>query len=161
MEKASTVVRDILQEILVQNAEQAIQAVDSQTAIRYMNRYMAEIDAQGISLGYTSVSSLADNITIADGAINGLIYNTAIRLLSSYDIQPNAQLASSAKTGLRAMRKLAVTVTATSFPCTLPIGSGNERENTFDRDHFFPCPEDSVLTEQDGNILLEDSTGEP
>ena len=160
METAASVVRDILQEILVQGSEQAIQAVDSETAIRYMNRFMSEIAAKGISLGYTSVTSLADPVTIADGAINGLIYNVAIRLLSSYDITPNAQLGANARDGMDAMRHLAVTISPTSFPCTLPIGSGNEQENTFNNQHFYGCPADSILTEQNGNILLEDQTGE-
>ena len=56
METASTVIKDALQEILVQAQEQPIQAVDSSTAIRYMNRFMANLDAKGISLGYTVVS---------------------------------------------------------------------------------------------------------
>ncbi len=161
METAESVVRDILQEILVQGSEQAIQSVDSQTAIRYMNRYMSEIDAGlGISLGYTEVTSLADPITIADGAINGLIFNTAIRLLSSYDVQPNAQLRDSAKTGLSAMRKIARTPRVTILPSTLPLGSGNQGFNNFETRRFFPGQESSILDEQNGNILLEDSTND-
>ena len=158
METAQTVVSDILQEILVQGSEQAINAVDAQTAIRYMNRFMASLSAQGVSLGYTTVSSLSDSITIADGAIEGLIYNTALRLVSSYDVQPNQFLVANARDGLKAMRKLGVTITASSHPCTLPIGSGNEQENTYTNDHFYDCPDDSILTEQNGNILLEDAT---
>ena len=61
---------------------------------------------------------------------------------------------------MNAMRHLAVTVTASSMPCTAPIGSGNEQDNTFSNQHFYDCPEDSILTEQNGNILLEDSTSE-
>lgn len=159
METAESVVRDILQEILVQESEQNIEAVDSQTAIRYMNRFMFEIDAGlGISLGYTEVTSLADPITIAAGAINGLIYNTALRITSSYDIQPNAQLASSARSGLDAMRKIARVARRTVHPSTLPLGSGNEGFNDFEHAHFFPGEEVTILDEQNGNILLEDKT---
>ncbi len=160
METGQSVVNDILQEILVQGSEQAIQAVDAQTAIRYMNRFMASLDAQGISLGYTEVTSLADPITIPAGAIEGLIFNTATRLLSSYDIQPNQFLIVNARDGLKAMRQLGVTIAPTQFPCTLPIGSGNEGDSTFNTDHFYGCPDDSILTEQNGNILLEDATGD-
>ena len=161
METGQSVVNDILQEILVQGSEQAIQAVDAKTAIRYMNRFMASLDAQGISLGYTEVTSLADPITIPTGAIEGLIFNTATRLLSSYDIQPNQFLIVNARDGLKAMRALGVTVAPTQFPCTLPIGSGNEQENTFNNTHFYPCDGDSVLTERGGHILLEDNTEAP
>lgn len=161
METADSVVSDILQEILVQSSEQAVQAVDGQTVIRYMNRFMSEIDAGlGISLGYTEVTSLADPITIADGAINGLIFNTALRLLSSYDVIPNAFLVTSAASGLKAMRKIARNPRVTAHPSTLPIGSGNEGFSNFNTTHFYPGEEPSILTEQNGNILLEDSTND-
>ena len=103
---------------------------------------------------------MAEPITIADGAIIGLIYNVAIRLLSSYDITPNAQLGANARDGIDAMRHLAVTIAPTSFPCTLPIGSGNEQENTFNNQHFYACPDDELLTEREGSILLESNTHE-
>lgn len=161
METAETVVRDILQEILIQGSEQKIQGVDANTAIRYMNRFMFEIDAGlGITIGYTAVTSLSDPITIADGAINGLIYNTAMRLLSSYDITPNGQLSGNAQSGLNAMRKIARVPRRTRFQSTLPIGSGNERFNNFNNIHFFPESKDSILNEQNGHILLEDTTNE-
>ena len=159
MKTGQTVVNDILQEILVQGSEQAIQAVDAQTAIRYMNRFMASLSAQGISLGYTNITSLADSITIPDGAIEGLIYGTALRLVSTYDIQPNQFLQQNARDGLKAMRDLAVIVRPSIMPCTLPVGSGNEQNGTFNNNHFFSCEDESILTEQNGNILTEDNTG--
>ena len=158
METGQSVVNDILQEILVQGSEQAINAVDAQTCIRYMNRFMNSLASQGINLGYTNITSLADSITIPDGAIEGLIFGTSTRLLSTYDIQPNQFLIANARDGIKAMRQIAVNITATSFPCTLPIGSGNEQENTYNDDHFYTCPSDTILTEQNGSILLEDNT---
>ena len=160
METGQSVVNDILQEILVQGSEQAIQAVDAQTAIRYMNRFMNALAAQGVSLGYTNITSLADPITIPDGAIEGLISNTAIRLLATYDITPNQFLVVNAREGLAAMRQLGVTIGASRFPGTLPIGSGNEYEGGFNTGKFYPDEQDSILTEQNGHILLEDSTGD-
>lgn len=161
METADTVVRSILQEILVQGSEQAIKGVDAQEAILYMNRWMAEQAAMGISLGYTEVTSLTDPITIAGGAINGVVYNVALNLVSSYDITPNIRLVTSANNGLKAMRKIARVPQVTKHPSTLPVGSGNEHGFLFDHDHFFPGEPDSILTEQNGNILLEDNTEAP
>ncbi|MBL4622910.1 MAG: hypothetical protein JKY89_10970 [Immundisolibacteraceae bacterium] len=160
METAETVIKDVLQEILVQASEQDIQSVDFQTAKRYMNRMMASFAASGISLGYTKVINPTDPITIPDGAIEGLIFNLAMRLVTSYDIPVAGTLAVSAREGKNAMRKLSITVRPTSMPCTLPIGSGNEGENTFNNNHFYGCPESEVLTEQGGSILLEDGTHE-
>ncbi len=43
METANTVIVDALQQILVQASEASISADEAQTAIRYMNRYMARL----------------------------------------------------------------------------------------------------------------------
>ena len=71
-----------------------------------------------------------------------------------------AELNQNAKDGLQEIRRIAVTVQPTAFPCTLPIGSGNEQENTFNNNHFYPCPDDELLTEREGAILLESNTHE-
>jgi len=62
-------------------------------------------------------------------------------------------LAISARDGLNAMRNLSVFIQPTQFPCTLPIGSGNEYDDSY---RFYPCVEDELLTETGGSILLED-----
>jgi len=156
MEKASVVIKDILQEILVQASEQDVQAVDSNTCIRYMNRFMAALDAKGIALGYTKVTNVTDDITIPDGALEGLIFNVALRLVTSYDIPPGPALAMNAREGLDAMRSIAVINIPSRFPSTLPIGSGNE--DNFDDNHFYPEPEDAIDGEFGGNIQLESDT---
>jgi hypothetical protein len=157
METAESVINDALQEILVQASEQQIQAVDFRTAVRYMNRMMAGFDSKGISLGYTVVSDPTDEITIPDGAIEGLIFNLAVRLSTSYDIPVSATLAVNAAEGLKAMRRIAVVVPPTSFPSSLPVGSGNEGDG-FGADHFYPQTAAELEAEQGGSIGLEDST---
>lgn len=157
METAESVITDILQEVLVQASEQPIEAVDFQFVVRYMNRYMAEL-AVTIPLGYTVVSKPNDLITIPDGAINGLIFNVALKILNSFDIQVGPTLFENAKDGKFAMRKLSRNLVSTKHPTTLPIGSGNEcgiRNNK-----FYSGEETTILTEQNGNILLEDTTNE-
>ena len=159
MERASVIIKDILQEILVQASEQQVQAVDSNTTIRYMNRFMAEQDALGVSLGYTKITNPDDFVTLPDGALNALIFNVALRLATSFDIPPMATLAESARIGMSALRKLAVNIKPSTNPSTLPIGSGNEDEsNDFQNSHFFPENPDSVATEGGGTIQLESET---
>ena len=68
-ETAAEVTKDILQELLVQGAEQPLTADETQTVIRYMNRYMTQLAAMGTNLGYTKVTNLGDPITIPDGAV--------------------------------------------------------------------------------------------
>ena len=160
METAQTVINDALQEILVQASEQPIQPVDFQTARRYLNRMMSSFDAQGISLGYTKVANPNDIITIPDGAIEGVIFNLAVRLLPQYDLPLTAEMQRNAREGREAMLNIALEINATPMPCTLPIGSGNEGDYVDNDYHFYPCPSDEALTEQSGSILLEDQTND-
>ena len=139
METAESVINDALQEILVQASEQALQTVDFQTGRRYLNRMMNTTPFN--LLGFTTVTNPSDNITIADGAIEGVVFNLAKKLLTSYDMPLTAELLQSASNGLEEIRRIAVVVKPTSFPCTLPIGSGNEQENTYNNQHFYACPD--------------------
>jgi len=156
METAESVINDALQEILVQASEQALQTVDFQTGRRYLNRMMTTTPFN--LLGFTTVTNPSDAITVPDGAIEGVVFNLAKRLLTTYDVALTPELLQSARDGLAEIRKIAVVVKPTSFPCTLPIGSGNEQENTFNNQHFYPCPDDELLAEQGGSILLESDT---
>ena len=158
METASVVVKDILQEILVQAAEQPVQGVDSQTCIRYMNRYMSELDAKGLSLGYSKITNVADTVTIPDGAMNGLIYGVALQVITSYDIIPSQSLLIKSASAYDAMLQIAVEPIPTQLPNTLPIGSGNEGD-TIRTTHFYPGQEDEQIElEQQGYIQLESGT---
>ena len=156
METATEVINDILQEIVVQASEQPIQPVDFQTARRYLNRMMATVPFVG--LGYTTITSPSALVTIPDAAVIGVIKNAAVLLLSTYDMPITVELNAAAKDGLKEIRRLTVVVLPTQMPCTMPIGSGNEEENSFNNQHFYACPDDEVLTEQGGSILLESDT---
>ena len=158
METAQSIIDDSLQAILVQASEQPIEPVDFQTARRYLNRMMATTPYN--NLGYTIVTQPNDPVTVADGAIEGIVFNLAVKMLATYDMPLTAELNQNAKDGLQEIRRIAVTVQPTAFPCTLPIGSGNEQENTFNNNHFYPCPDNELLTEREGAILLESNTHE-
>lgn len=155
METAQDVVNDILQEILVQANEQSIEAVDFQFVVRYMNRYMSEL-AVTAPLGYTEVTNPTDLITIPAGAINGLVYNVALQVLNSYDIDVGPTLYQNAKRSRKIMLKIARNTVRTKHPSTLPIGSGNECNDSV----FYTGETDATVTEQNGNIILEDVTNQ-
>jgi hypothetical protein len=163
MELASTVILDILQEMQVQASEQPIQAADSTTVIRYMNRFMASLAVRGVSIGYTKIVNPSDLVTIPDGALDGLIFSVAKRLLNQYDIPLTAELQLSCKEGMDAMWKLGVTSAPTSHPSTMPIGSGNEGYGNGNGNggitHFYPGSDEEIVgTEDNKNIGLESNT---
>ena len=156
-ETAGEVASDILLELVVLGADADLDPSETLSTLRYMNRFMSMIAAKGINLGYTQVTSLDDTLTIADGAIIGLIKNVAKLVAPQYGAVVTPELHEAAKDGLDAMRRLGTTITASSMPCTLPRGSGNEGDvqNGW---KFYDCPADQILTETDRNIILEDDT---
>ena len=156
-ETAGSLIFDSLQSILQQASEEPTLNVDFQTAVKYMNRMMTGFAANGIALGYTSVSAPNDVITIPDGAMEGVIFNLAIRLSPTYDITPSQDLRISASEGKSAMRKLSRNKVKTKHPSTLPIGSGNEGFHNFNSTHFYPGVDNEVLAETGSSILLEDT----
>ena len=78
MATVAQVAKAALQRILVQASESPLEPDEYQDFIFAMNNYMAQLDAQGISLGYTEVSDLGDTVTIPTGALRGLIAKMAI-----------------------------------------------------------------------------------
>ena len=160
-ETAESVIKDALIEIVVLGAEAPLEPVDAQGAVRYLNRMMAAFDAEGIDLGYTEVTTLASPITVALGAVEGMVFNLAKRLWTQYaDGQPvPGDLLLKARDGLESMRAVAVSFGATEFPNTLPIGSGNQTE-TFTNQRFYPDLQDDILAESTGSIGLETDTAD-
>lgn len=156
METASQVIVSSLQAILVQGASQPIQTEDFQSARAYLNRMMST--APYNKLGYTQVTNPNDLITIPDGALEGVIFNLAVKLLATYDMPLTTELNLNAKDGLKEIRRIAIVTLPTAMPCTLPIGSGNEQRNSYINNNYYACPDAEVLSEQGGSILLETDT---
>jgi hypothetical protein len=145
-ETAQTLVSDILQEVLINSAEQSIPAVDFQTAVRYLNRYMSMQDADGVKLGYTEVVNPTDAITVPAGAINGMIYNVALQLATTYDVVVTPELAMKAQAGLNIMIKLGSPIQGTKYTSNTPRGSGNYNDTFSDFNFYDGCCEDNAAT---------------
>lgn len=156
-ETAGSVIKSALQEILVQASEAPLEPDETIDALLYMNRFMAAQAANGIALGYTEVDDTSDVITIPGGAIEGLVFNLAMKLAPQFGKVVDVTLARNAKDALATMRNIAVKVGRAQFPNTLPRGSGNEDDGVR-QDQFYPDHGGQILTEQTGPILLEDDT---
>ena len=156
-ETANTVIVDALQELLIQASEAPIEADEAQTAIRYLNRMMARFDAQGVSLGYTTVSNLGDEVTVPDGAYDGVVKNLALSLAKQYGATPSADLVAEARDAFDAMQMLSLTIYETRYGPTLPIGSGNEGDAVLS-DHFYPDDQDAIYNETNNYIATEEDT---
>lgn len=158
MATVAQVAKASLQRILVQASEAPLEADEYQDFIFSMNNFMSQLDAQGVSLGYTTVSDLADEVTIPAGALRGLIANMAIEVSPDYGGVVTEALAIAAREGLKTMRMLGQRIQSTRYPSTLPVGSGNEAIGFGYNQHFYPDSEAEILAESTGAIGLEANT---
>jgi hypothetical protein len=158
MAKVSQIIKASLQKILVQASEADIEASEAQDFIFAMNNYMLDLDAKGISLGYTAVSDLGDNVTIPTGALRGLIYNMAIEMAPEFNATATQEVIAIASAGLKTMQLLGQTMPQSQYPNTLPVGSGNEHNVGLLTSHYYPDLEDEILAETTGSIVLESGT---
>ena len=126
IETAGELIKDALIELNVQAQEQTIPAVDLATGIRYLNRMMQMLDADGVKLGYTLVNAPNDPVTVPAGAYDGMVFNLALRLANGFDVMTNPELQMSARESKKVLYKLGVNLNKMNFPSLLPIGSGND-----------------------------------
>ena len=155
MATVSQIAKASLQRILVQASEADLEPDEYQDFIFAMNNYMLALDAEGVKLGYTEVSSLGDDVTIPAGALRGLIANMAIEVAPDYSGIVSPALANAAKEGMKAMRRLGQTIVATAYPSTLSRGSGHEHGRLYNSEHFYSDLESEILAETTGAITLE------
>lgn len=158
MATVAQVAKASLQRILVQASEAPLEPDEYQDFIFAMNNYMAQLDAEGISLGYTEVSDLGDTVTIPTGALRGLIANMAVEVSPDYGGVISEGLALAARQGLKTMRLIGQRIGSSYLPTTLPIGSGNEEDVYGFGGHFYPDQEAEILAETTGSIGLEVNT---
>jgi hypothetical protein len=160
MATAAQVAKASLQKILAQATEAPIEASELQDFIFGMNAYMLDLDASGVSLGYTVVTDGGDDVTVPDGALRGVIYNMAVEMAPEFDGTITPVTAKIASDSMKTMRLLGQTMGESRFPSTLPIGSGNEGCNSRLSRRFYPDQQAEILAETTGSISLEVDTNE-
>lgn len=124
--KASELITDALEEIVVQQEEADVEQAEGRAALRTLNDMMAMWAAQGIYLGYTNLDNLGEDVNIPDGAILGVKAHLGIMLANKYIVPVTPELIMKANKGWEAILSLAVTVEKSQYPDTLPQGSGND-----------------------------------
>lgn len=114
-----------LRGILVQAADAALEPDEYSDAIFALNNFMADLEANGTVLGFTSVTNVADEVTVPAGAMRGIIANLAIEIAPDYNGMVSPALAESARTGLITLKRLGAKKITSSLPANLPKGGGN------------------------------------
>lgn len=152
--KAEMYVRDALQEIGQQAAEQPVKADEMATGIRYANRIASSYAKLG--LGYTYITSSSQEVTIPTWAEWWFVLMLAKALMPQFpsvDDSTKITLDQNLREAWKNLLDNQQENPVTTYPSTLPIGSGNEYVWN---DRFYPVDENNILQENGDNILLED-----
>jgi len=157
MATAKEVITDALEDIGVVSAEEPLESDDGQVTKRGLNDMMTMWAAQGINLGFTIVSDLGDDITVADGALAGVKANLAIFIAPKFKADVTPSLVLKAKNGMDAILNLVVTPIGMEYPDILPKGSGNTYPGVYS-DTFYTERNAEIVTETGGAIALEEDT---
>ena len=158
MALASEVIDRAASLIVVRAAEQPLTADEVNTFIELLNDMLTEWEAAGIALGFTKVHDRGDEMTVADSTLRAIKYNLAICAAPEFDKQVPPALSGIADASYRNLLMQFITPPSTSFPNTLPIGTGNECNGSI---RYFPGPEENVLLDEiDGSLLVEENTGD-
>lgn len=153
--KAEELIRDALQELGVQAAEQPITPDQIQTGIRYTNDMMEEYDY--LNLGYSIIDSASDDITVPGFARTWMKKQLALHLAPQFTATSMVPMISQqASRALDNLLMQSLEIGEMSMPATLPVGSGNELWND-DGLTFYPEGPETIETEDGQNILTEDN----
>jgi hypothetical protein len=155
MATASTFINAAARSIRVKRT--GVDLTDNQIndAIETMNDVMAELDSEGVKLGYSIVLSATDEVTIPDWANAMLKTSLAIRLADDYGRPVSGVLAAKAANSFDAVLRRVVNIGPVSFPSTLPTGQGLGT-NAYNRPNFFPDNDFNDLDSESGQGLADD-----
>jgi hypothetical protein len=112
MTQVSAIVRDALLLLGVQDATESVSAQEMQDGIRELNKLLARWEADGVSLGWTSVSAPTDALPAPMEAEGAIAANLALYLQPRYKVPLDANVVQQANDGLAALR---ADVVANSF----------------------------------------------
>ena len=125
MTTALDVITDAFNNINENESEAPIEAVDSQLALRELNRMMASLL---IDVGWTSAATVSSTLTIKPDAEDYVVKALAKRLAGHYEIPVSASLAEGFRDARNDLFARYVKIEASEYYPTLP--SWNHREYT-------------------------------
>lgn len=158
MATAERVINAALRKIIVQGSESPLEPDEYQDAIFAMNMLVSDWDANNISLGYTLITNLSQEVTVPTGALRGLVANLAIACAPEYDGVVSPELVTEANQGMATIRMIGQSIPTSSYPSTLPLGSGNYNLQWGLTGFYYPDQEAVILGETTGSIGLEVDT---
>jgi len=122
------IVSDALVLLGVRIAESSITSAEAVDGLFTLNDMLAEWMIDGIDIGYEALDETTDKVIVIPGGIAAIKPNLAVYMAPEYSRVVSPALARRANSSKRALRS-SIRLRRTQYPDTLPIGSGNERNN--------------------------------
>ena len=120
------IVSPALESIKVKDPRATIDPFDAATAIRELNDLMIALaDHDGISLGYTIVSSITDLITTPDWSWGMMRARLALLLADEFGKPLTPALIAKSTDYMAGVRRRTIRLATPSLPTGLPTGQGN------------------------------------
>lgn len=112
----------------VRTAESPLEDTEAQDGLESLNDMLNEWNLDDIDIGFETIDDVQDELFVDDGTLAGIKANLAIYMAPEYGRIVSDALALRAKIG-KAVIRGAISLRPLEFPDTLPVGSGNERNN--------------------------------
>lgn len=121
-------------------AETTLEASEIQDGLDQLNDMLASWEFSGIQLGFEPVADKDDELRVPRFAHGAIKANLAVVLGPEYSKPASPVLLAEAKVTMDNLMNAVVKIGNVQYPSTLPLGSGNEREDErfINDDRFFP-----------------------
>ena len=137
MTTAADIIKGALRRIQVIASETPIEADEIQDGLEDLNDFGSQTETGFIALGFIPMSSAADTINIPLEANGFYKDHLAIYLAGQYGAPVPQTLLASAELSKAMVLNTFQGPIDVEFPDTLPLGTGNTCDNTFENQKFF------------------------
>ena len=138
MTTVKQIVDGAAEHIGVKTAEIPLQPDDFQVILNNMNDMLSEWADIGLTPAFQEVSDSTDIVSIDRNAVSAVKSNLAILIAPSFQKIVTPALAAISESTLTRLRASVVHIGQVAYPDTLPTGSGNDCQDSFRDDRFFP-----------------------
>jgi len=105
--------------------------------VELLNDLMFKWDSDNIRIGFTELTSPDDELTVPRWSLSAIKSNLSARMAPEYGKVIGIELAAQIQNDFVTLRQRVTEAFQTYFPDTLPVGSGNQINNTRNQPKFF------------------------
>ncbi len=137
MATAADIIKGALRRIQVIGSETAIEPDEIADGLEDLNDFGSQNEVGVVALGFTQLSDTGDTVSIPIEAVGYFKDHLAIYMAGQYGAPVSQSLMLSAENSQMAVLNAFQPIIDVEFPDTLPMGSGNDCDQTIEDQRFF------------------------